>query len=251
MIKTFLVVDVETTGLDYQEDRVIEYGYAAFDEGRLTVANGGYIQSDVPNKAQHINNITPYMIENGETQREAMNHLWGLLTNLVKVNRPLCAYNAPFDLSFLAYSFQREGLTFDFSKLKVLDPLVIHRHYDKEVWAYKSGARKLIRMAERYKLSTPDHSAQADSVTAGELMLTLPYHFPIGSASALVLHRHQERWHKEWTNGLARLVYPRPVKITPWPLEVPEYPCSSPRQSSFSLEYSPDTSLQLASPPPF
>lgn len=235
MIDTFLVLDVETTGLDYAEDRVIEWGLASFHNKQLAGMEGGYIQSDVPNRGQHINNITPEQIASGEPQKEAMKYLWWHLVNLVQNRWPLCAYNAAFDLSFMAYSFARCGIEFDFSELRVLDPLVIHRHYDRKDWAYKSGARKLIRMAERYSTGhTPDHTAKMDAVVAGELMIELNYHFPFGSYSSLALHRLQKTWATEWGEGLRKLVHPKPVKLTEWPVEIP----CSPQESSEQLQLS-------------
>lgn len=240
MIDTFDVLDVETTGLNYGKDRIIEWGWAVFDKRNCVWVGSNYVQSDVPNSGQHVNNITPEQIAGGESQKTAINFLHGVLRKAVEKRRPICAYNASFDLSFMAYSFARCGLKFDFGELRVLDPLVIHRHYDRKDWAYRAGARKLARMAERYSLKQrPDHTAGADAHTAGLLQIELNYHFPFGSYSATQLHELQKKWAKEWGIGLKNLVHPKPVRLTEWPVEEP-YTChlSPSGQQSLSLESS-------------
>jgi DNA polymerase III subunit epsilon len=250
MIDTFIVLDVETTGLDYANDRIIEFGIAVFQKRECTWTEGGYIQSDVPNKAQHINNINPELIANAETQEEVMRCIARWLRMAVSSKLPVMAFNAAFDLSFIAYSFARCGIPFDFKELRVLDPLVIHRHYAKTPWPYAHGARKLAKMQVRYgTLTVPDHTAQSDAVATGELYIELNYHYPFGSYSALQLHRMQSQWAEEWADGLELLIHSydpdKPVRRTRWPVE-----CPSPQDSNEELSRQFSSYVQRYSEPP-
>lgn len=250
MIDTFTVLDVETTGLDYANDRIIEYGIAVYEKRKCIWVEGAYVQSEVPNKGQHVNNITPEQIADGVTQNDGMRWIARWLRQAVITKQPVMAFNAAFDLSFMAYSFARCGIPFDFNDLRVLDPLVIHRHYAKTPWPYAHGARKLGKLQQRFNTPTvPDHTAMSDAQATGELFIELNYHYPFGSYSALQLHKMQSQWAEEWTDGLELLIHSydpdQPVRRTRWPVE-----CPSRRDSSEELSRQFSSYVEQYSEPP-
>jgi len=103
----FLVVDVETTGLSAEGgDRVCELGAVKLRGGAVIATLGTLIDPCRPisNGAYAVNHISPEMLRDAPVFTGVAERLWGMMQDSI-----LVAYNAPFDLSFLAVEFRLLG----------------------------------------------------------------------------------------------------------------------------------------------
>lgn len=210
----FIAVDVETTGLSFTNDRIIQFGCAVFLRRKCVFRTGFYIaETEVPNNAYFVNKITDSQIENGKDPEWA----YTLIASMIhKQPRTILAYNAPFDLTMLAMAFQRHKIAYDFGLLHIIDPLVIARKFYPP-W-YRN---RLINACDRYRIPYDDtHDAADDSEAAGHIFCAQRnYHGLRGSLRNL--GERQLRWHTEWAENYRAysLARGRSVEITPWPYD--------------------------------
>lgn len=101
---TEIVLDVETTGLDYTKEKIIEFAAVKLVDGEITDKYETLI-----NPKQHIrkssiavHGITQDMVEDAPTEEEAMPKIFKFIGK-----HPIVAHNAIFDYSFLNESSKR------------------------------------------------------------------------------------------------------------------------------------------------
>lgn len=214
---TFVSIDTETTGLDFDEDRVIQFGAAVFANGKCIHQSEFKVQTDVPNTGHHINQISDEEIANGCHPYEAFVYICGLFT---KRNLPILAYNAPFDLCMLANEFRRNDIEYDFRHSSIVDPLVIYRRFRPYMPA---PFYKLVNAAKQYGIPYENaHDAAADAAAAGHVWLAQQAVHGVYRKcgySPAKLHQKQIDWHKDWADSFGRYMTKvgREFKITPWP----------------------------------
>lgn len=103
----FLIVDVETTGLSADRgDRVCEIGAVKLRGGAVVETFGTLVDPRRPVSAgaYAVNHISPQMLQNAPVFPQAAVRLKEMMAGSI-----LVAYNAPFDLSFLASEFRMAG----------------------------------------------------------------------------------------------------------------------------------------------
>lgn len=228
-IDTFVAFDTETTGLSFTDDRVIQFGCTVFVRRKAVFKTSMYIQTDVPNGGFHINQITDEQIAGGEKPEDAFLVIASVLH---KTPHVVCAYNAPFDLMMLASEFRRYGIKYDYSILRVLDPLVIHKHFNPY---WPAPRNKLVYVCDKYRIPYEGtHDAGDDCEAAGHLFLAQQTNHCIRD-SALNLHRKQLRWHDNWATSFIEwgAKRGREITVTPWPCE--EEMICSPASEQLSL----------------
>ncbi len=146
-----VILDTETTGLNYVRDEVIEFSAVAVErvdgvhkivreyDRLVSLSPGGY----VPPKIQQLTGIsTQDLREKGVPKTRVCRDI----AELISGNTLLLAYNAHFDLSFLFYMLLRDG---DISILKgkdKLDLLTVYR--DRHAYPHR-----LCNAIEVYNLS--------------------------------------------------------------------------------------------------
>lgn len=226
--KSFISIDTETTGLSFENDRVIQFGAAIFIDGKMVHRENIFIKTCVPNLGFPVNGITDEQIQNGREPSEAF-RLVGALLGKGATNR-VCIYNAPFDLSFLAHEFRRNDVAYDFSKLQILDPLVMARYY------YKYQKCKLTDMCDRYNIPLPDaHDAAADSEAAGHVYLAMRANYT--HLTQPYMNKELAKWHRNWVDNFSAWYYRKNgqfPKIEPWPIrEEWMQSCSIPQSPLF------------------
>jgi DNA polymerase-3 subunit epsilon len=96
--KTFAAFDLETTGLDPKEDRIVEIGAVTFDRrGPLcrysVLVNPGI---PMPAAAGRVNNITDAMLSGKPPLEKVLPDFIRLINNTI-----ILAHNAPFDCGFI------------------------------------------------------------------------------------------------------------------------------------------------------
>lgn len=163
-----VVFDVETTGLNAGEDRVVEVGFARFEGGQLVDAWGSIVhpQREIPKEASDIHGISNEDVSDAPRFHATISHALRLTRNAWPV-----AYNASFDRRFWAMELARAAVgelttpMFD-PNVRWFDPLVWVRQMDG-IW----GGNKLTQACERYNVSLESaHRATDDATAAGKLI---------------------------------------------------------------------------------
>lgn len=176
--------DVETTGLEHAQDRIIEVGVVT---GRITHA-GEFVVEDafgtlvnperpVTAEIEKLTNISAAALLNAPTFREVAPTLLPMLGDV----RAVVAYNAPFDQGFLLSECVRAGFiaphAFSTRAPALIDPLVWGKAKAK---GYGKGANKLGPMAKRLGVEVPSdlHRADVDALLAGRVCAALSKYMP-------------------------------------------------------------------------
>jgi DNA polymerase III alpha subunit (gram-positive type) len=221
LMDTFISLDTETTGLSFTDDRIIQFGCSVFLNKKCVARKSFYIaETAVPNNGFHVNGITPDMIASGFDPEYAYVMI---ATIMHKYPRLVLAYNAPFDLTFLATAFRRFDIPYDFNTLSVIDPLVIARHYYPPFYN-----NKLVSVCDRYRVPYENtHDAADDSEAAGHVFnAQRVWHGIRGPISAL--QTKQLRWYTSWKDGFVAYhsARGRTVTVNDWPYSE-EIACSA------------------------
>jgi DNA polymerase-3 subunit epsilon len=194
--KQLAVFDLETTGLDLRESRIVTACLAVID------ANGQQVQLhewlvdpgiEIPEQAAAVHGVTTEMARaRGTDPSAAVSELVELLGQYSK-DMPLVAFNAPYDFTIL----QSEALRYAITPLKpepVVDPLVLDRAMVKK----RFGKRTLGVLCGDYGVELVDaHNSTADAIAAGRLAQRQAAKFPQLDVDAHELHRRQAIWSDE------------------------------------------------------
>lgn len=154
---TYVVVDLETTGLNPSQDRILEVAALRFEKGHLveefsTLVNPGI---PVPPPIQRLTGINDDMVATAPPLEEVLPHFLSLAQGAT-----LVAHNSSFDLAFLeqALGYPWPGPTLDTLELsRILFPCL--------------PSHKLGFLADHFKLNlTTRHRALADATTTAALL---------------------------------------------------------------------------------
>lgn len=106
-LRSFVAIDVETTGADPLLDRIIEIGAVRFEDGKETAALSQLIDPGcpIPLRIQNLTGILPKMVAGKPTFADVTPALRELMGDL-----PLVAHNAQFDIGFLRAALGRVGV---------------------------------------------------------------------------------------------------------------------------------------------
>lgn len=99
-----IVVDVETTGLDYTKEKIIEFAGVKLVNGEITEKFETLINAKqhIRKSSQAVHGITEEMLENAPTEEEIYPKIFEFLGDY-----PIVAHNAIFDFSFLNRTSKR------------------------------------------------------------------------------------------------------------------------------------------------
>jgi CRISPR-associated protein Cas2 len=132
----FVILDLETTGLDSSTDRIIEIAAIKYNKYEPVEEFDQYVHCDkkLPQTIVKLTGITDDMLsENGVDEAEAVKKVLDFIDIL-----PIIAHNAPFDLGFLAEAMTRN------SNERTIPP-----YHDTVKWA-----KQLERGLADYRLDT-------------------------------------------------------------------------------------------------
>lgn len=125
LTRPLVVLDVETTGLEPDIDRIVQIGL-------VTQPPGGVIQQfqslvnpgcPIPPEVTEIHGITDEAVKDAES----FPAVWSRVAELLE-GADLCAYNARFDLSMIEAECKRNGIPWE-PPARVIDPLLIFRAF--------------------------------------------------------------------------------------------------------------------------
>jgi len=197
--KRLAVFDLETTGVDVDQARIVTACVALLDdngtvsEKTLWLANPGV---PIPESATAIHGITTSRAASeGRDAATVVTEIRNTLGALFAQNTPVVIYNAPYDLSLLARECRRHNLPPLNNPKPVIDPLVI----DKQLDRYRKGKRTLEAVAAHYRVQLSGaHDALADAVAAGHIAQALFAAYPKELNLDLAeLHSKQASWFAE------------------------------------------------------
>lgn len=198
------VFDLETTGVDVAEDRIVT-AYVGLLDGTGAVVHEEHWLADpgieIPEGATAVHGITTEQARaDGRAAREVVAEVTHALRTLLSAGIPVVAYNAAYDFSLLKYEGERHGLETLDSPAPVIDPLVIDKTYDR----YRKGKRTLDVVAAHYAVPLESaHEASADAIAAGRVALALAERYADRLPDdPLELHTRQIGWAREQAESL-------------------------------------------------
>lgn len=120
----FVALDLETTGLSYNTDRIVEICAVRVDDGRITETYHQYVNPEmhISSSASSVNHITDDMVFDKPKIQSVLPDLLQFIGSDIIV-----AHNAAFDIRFLARSCMRHRFTvppdwFDSMDLRIVWP---------------------------------------------------------------------------------------------------------------------------------
>jgi DNA polymerase-3 subunit epsilon len=207
--KRLAVFDLETTGLDLRQARIVTACATVIDENGVVVGDEVEWLADpgieIPEMAASVHGITTEMARaNGRPAAEVVAEIVNKLRGFFDAGVPVVAYNAPYDFTILREEAIRYGVTPLAGPAPVIDPLVIDKFLDR----YRSGKRRLENTAEFYGVQLSDaHNATADAVAAGRVAQAIARKFADRlSIEAIDLHNLQIGWSKDLDESFARFM---------------------------------------------
>lgn len=123
---TFACIDCESTGLDPEQDRIVEIAIVLFKDGNVlkqsdTLINPGI---EIPQESIDIHHITNKMCQGQPTIKEALPEILELLDNHIIVG-----HGINFDISLIDHEAKRHRIPCQISKNKFIDTLRMARLY--------------------------------------------------------------------------------------------------------------------------
>jgi DNA polymerase-3 subunit epsilon len=195
--KRLAVFDLETTGLDLREARIVTACALEIDEnGEVVGENFEWLADpgiEIPEAASNVHGVTTEIARaNGRSAKEVVSELLATLNGFFAKGVPVVAYNAPYDFTILHFEALRHGLEPIVDPKPVIDPLVM----DKFVDTYRSGKRTLEVAARTYGVQLDDaHNATADAVAAGRVAQAIAKRYADKlPEDVALLHNSQIEW---------------------------------------------------------
>lgn len=121
MIETYVALDVETTGLNPADDKIIEIGMAKVHNGCIceSFSTLVYPQTDMDERITQLTGISPDMLEG----KPVISDIIGDVLDFIG-DEPILGHNIIFDYSFLKKAAVNSGLKFE---KKGIDTLKLSR----------------------------------------------------------------------------------------------------------------------------
>lgn len=161
--KTFVVFDIETTGLDYRKDEIIEIGAVKIVNGEIIESFATLIKPNqiISEEITNINGITNEMVADAPI-------FGNVIADFYKFTRGsiLVAHNAEFDTTFIKEHGKKYRFKFD---NEIIDTLALSRTYLKQLRHHK-----LKNLCEYFGVSLINaHRALNDTVATAKCFIKM------------------------------------------------------------------------------
>lgn len=205
--KEICVWDVESTGVDIENDRIITcYAMNQTISGEITREQHWTIDPgvEVPKGASDVHGMTTEWIRaNGRKDVErALREIAGFLDESQMKGMPIVGYNNSYDLGILDRELLRHGAVGLEAGLSMateyFDPIIYDRATDK----YRKGGRKLMDVARHYGIEIDEsrlHEAEYDVIVTARLAWVM---LKRSKNTMPELQSLQAAWKMEWASGL-------------------------------------------------
>lgn len=159
LTRPLIVFDLETTGLDLVNDRIIQISYIkVYPDGKEERENlFVYPGKPIPDEVSELTGITTDLVEDAPTFEELAPRL-----NEVFKGCDFAGFNSNhFDIPMLAEEFLRAEIDFDFSSVRLIDAQTIFHKMEKRnlAAAYKFYCGR--KMEEDFAAHRADQDAEA------------------------------------------------------------------------------------------
>lgn len=158
---TYVVFDVETTGLSAIYDNIIELAAVKMYKGNVVAEFQEFIDPGhrLSNTTINLTGITDEMIRGSKSEKDVLEQFRAFSEGTL-----LVAHNATFDMGFLNTAYKKHGMPM--SDLPVIDTLEFSRFINP---TFKT--HRLNTLAKRFKVNLEQHHrAIYDSQTTGQLL---------------------------------------------------------------------------------
>jgi len=214
--------DLETTGVDVRTARIVSACVVELDPAGQVVARQDWLVDPgvpIPEGASRIHGITTERARaDGVAAVEGVSSILEAVRGVLDRGVSLVIYNAPYDLTLLAFEAHRYGFE-AFTPQPIVDPIIL----DKQVDRYRKGKRTLDLTAAFYEVPLIDaHDAGADAIAAARVAQAIGARYPELPKSPLDLHRAQIGWAAEQQASFAR--YMREKVDPKWTSDRPAWP---------------------------
>ena len=159
MIKDFVSIDLETTGLLPKEDHIIELAAVRFRDGEEAAVYHSYLNPgrEIPQRITELTGITPDMVRDAPQFADVCSAVLDFVGDDV-----LMAHHISFDFAFLKRAVlncmnTKEAKTKGFEK-KGIDTLKIARYFLPEMESRSLGA-----LCKHYRIAIDAHKAEEDA----------------------------------------------------------------------------------------
>nr|WP_156759790.1 exonuclease domain-containing protein [Microbacterium karelineae] len=200
------VFDLETTGVDVANDRIVTACVGVLDETGEVIESHDWLADpgiEIPAAAAAVHGITTERARaEGRAARQVVGEIVEALGALFAAGIPVVAYNAPFDLSMLKNEAIRHGISPIADPSPIVDPLVVDKRHDR----YRRGKRTLDIVAAHYGVPLDDaHEASADAIAAGRVAIAQARRYAAElPGSVAELHEAQVAWAAEQAESLSQ-----------------------------------------------
>lgn len=153
--KDFVVFDIETTGLNKFQDKIIEFGAVKIRDGKIIEVFEEFVNPEMilSDFTTELTGITNEMVSNAETIDIVLPKFIEFIDNCVIV-----AHNAEFDVGFIVAKTNENNINF---KPLYMDTLYISRSLHPD---FKN--HKLDTLAKNYRVSLLNHHRASDDARA-------------------------------------------------------------------------------------
>lgn len=169
MVTDYLALDLETTGLNPERDRIIEIGAVKYKNGKAAGEFSCLVRTyqPLPEKIAALTGITEEMLAGGCDEKTAITEF----LTFAKEMPVLLGHNISFDFSFLKAAAVRYGMRFE---REALDTLRFAKKLHPEL-----ESRALTALCAHYGIVQKcAHRAVEDAVSAHRLYAALVEEFP-------------------------------------------------------------------------
>lgn len=166
----YIAFDTETTGLDPENDRIVELGAIVFENGEPTASFRSYVNpgTSIPSEVSILNHITDEMLETAPAEAEIYPEFLDFIGNAVSGETVICGHVAAFDMSFLCRTLDRLWLAGQF---RFVDTRLLATQIP-EMEHHGLGA-----VAEYFGIPHENaHRAKEDALTSGRILRKMLEH---------------------------------------------------------------------------
>lgn len=187
----FIVFDLETTGLNPENNQIIEIGAIKYINGMEQERFHTYVNPEfhIPEEATKINGISDKTVKDAPNIHKAIEMFLDFINDSY-----LIAHNARFDMSFI--QTQLNQLSLNLIDNKVIDTLSLSRQELNDLPNYK-----LITIKKYLNIEVGSHNALDDCYVTAQLYLYCrnKYEFKYGVKTQLntILTDNEQAWLKE------------------------------------------------------
>lgn len=222
-----LVFDVESTGIDVFNDRIVQLFIG------IANSNGDLVEQyewlidpgvEMSEEVQHLHGFTnEFLRENGVSPHKALWEADLIFKKAVRENLPVAAFNLNYDLSILTAEMARNELESGYGfwiadNVQLIDGLVIDRAKDK----YRKGKRKLEFMAAHYGVP---FDAEAAHNAAYDVEVTAKVTRAIVNKHGMMTNAEQAEAYRTWAVDFEKYLRrndPAAEVDSNWPLRLKE-----------------------------